>query len=420
MDFIKKHRWLLLGVGSVILIGIIISFRSRGGEQKRRPEDRDNSAMNFYKNLLSSESGEPDVDPSKVKTFEEERVDFIKRVILEKDTVCVGEDFEVKVLAKDHEGRDKDLIYKVAHKVGNPVIMRYSSEGAHEIVVTVRDFNRIDTKTVTVNAVKCGDRPIVHLKAGPHPMRPEEGEFEVFKKEGLDGKCTYQWDFGDGTGKTTAIPYTTHNYFSRDQKRFHSSFIVKVTVTDEKNRAATARGSIDFPNTQWISAHMGSASIPLSYNRFVVMKNGVGRVEVGMKNIYDEALSFTDASLEYTSCDSARQTETREAGASSLLSQTSIAQNAVANSTLTLDGDIMPKSTCNVTIKLRGATQGGKPVMATIYLTIPVSKEDLKYKSHQVIDDPELDRKVQAAKKILGKDFVTTDELRTLEKEGKL
>jgi hypothetical protein len=49
-----------------------------------------------------------------------------------------------------------------------------------------------------------------------------------------------------------------------------------------------------------------------------------------------------------------------------------------------------------------------------------VSDEDLKLKKHQVIDDPELDRKVQKAKKLLGKDFVTVDELRTLEKEGKL
>ncbi len=81
---------------------------------------------------------------------------------------------------------------------------------------------------------------------------------------------------------------------------------------------------------------------------------------------------------------------------------------------------MMPKSTCNVTIKLKGSTQSGTSVNATMYLTIPVSNEDLKYKKHQVIDDPELDRKVQKAKKLLGKDFVTVDELRTLEKEGKL
>jgi hypothetical protein len=419
MEFIKKYRWPLLVIGSVVLIGVIILFRGSGKKESPGEEEMP-SAMNFYLNLFSSQGGEPDVDPSKVQTFEEERVDFIKRVILEKDTVCVGEDFEVKVLARDHEGRDKDLIYKVAHKIGNPVIMRYSSEGAHEIVVTVRDFKRIDTKAVTVNAVKCEDRPIVHLKAGPHPMRPEEGEFEVFKKEGLGDKCTYFWEFGDGNTKTTNVGYATHNYFARDQKRFHSSFVVKVTVTDENRKSATARSSIDFPNTHWISANMGNASIPLSYNRFMVMKNGVGRVDVSMKNIYDEALSFSDATLEFTSCDSGRQTESRHAGASTLLSQTSIMQNAVANAMFTLGDELMPRSTCNVTVKLKGSTQGGKPVMAIMYLTIPVSREDLKLKTHQVIDDPELDRKVQKAKKILGKDFVTTDELRTLEKEGRL
>jgi hypothetical protein len=139
-----------------------------------------------------------------------------------------------------------------------------------------------------------------------------------------------------------------------------------------------------------------------------------------MKNIHSESLSFGDAEVEYVSCDSERPSEVRAYGAGALLSQTSIARNAVANSTLTLAGGMMPKSTCNVTIKLKGSTQSGKAVNAALYLTIPVSNEDLKYKKHQVVEDPELDRKIQQAKKILGKDFVTVDELRTLEKEGKL
>ncbi len=58
-------------------------------------------------------------------------------------------------------------------------------------MVTVRDYKRIDTKTVSVNIVKCPDRPLVYLKAAPHPMRPEEGEFEVIKLEGFSGKTVF-------------------------------------------------------------------------------------------------------------------------------------------------------------------------------------------------------------------------------------
>jgi hypothetical protein len=326
----------------------------------------------------------------------------------------------VRVDARDPDGREKDLIFKVAEKVGNPVILKYFGEGSRDIVVTVRDYKRIDTKTVTVNVVNCPDRPLVYMKAVPHPMRPEEGEFEVIKLEGFTGRTSYQWDFGDGTTKKTDTGYATHSYFARDQKRFHSTFLVKVTVTDEKNTTATARATIDFPNVQWISSQMGAATIPIVYNRFPVMKDGAYTVDVNMKNIHNESLSIGDAEVEYVSCDGERPSETRAYGAGALLSQTSMAGNAVANATLTLGAGMMPKSICNVTIKLKGSTQSGTSVNATMYLTIPVSNEDLKYKTHQVIDDPELDRKVEKAKKILGKDFVTVDELRTLEKEGKL
>ena len=420
MDFIKKHKWTLVAVGSILLIGLVLVLRG-GGEKESALADKDPaSAMNFYMNLFSSSDGKPDIDPSKVDTFEVERKNFIRKVHLEKETVCAGDDFEVRVDARDPDGREKDLVFKVAEKVGNPVILKYYGEGTHDIVVTVRDYTRIDTKTVTVNVVNCPDRPLVFMKAVPHPMRPDEGEFEVIKLEGFSGRTSYLWDFGDGSTKKTDTGYATHNYFAREQKRFHSTFTVKVTVTDEKNASATARATIDFPNVQWISSQMGAAAIPISYNRFPVKKDGSYTVDVNMKNIHNESISFGDAEVEYISCDSDRPAEVRAYGAGALLSQTSIAGNAVANSTLTLAGGMMPKSNCNATIKLKGSTQSGTAVNATLYLTIPVSDEDLKYKKHQVVEDPELDRKIQQAKKILGKDFVTVDELRTLEKEGKL
>ncbi len=417
MDFIKRHKWLLLVLGSILLIGGIIALRS-GGKKEAPVENEPQAALSFYQNLFSSIGGENVPDPSKVPTFDVERIDFIKRVQV-KQTVCVGEDFEVKVTARDPDGRDKDLIYKVGTKVGNPVIYRYLAEGTHELVVTVRDFKRIDTKTVTVKAVRCAERPIAYLKAGLHPMRPEEGEFEVVKTEGLSGKCTYAWDFGDGSSKTTGVGYATHNYFAREQTRFHSTFIVSVTVSDGSGKSATAKASIDFPNTHWISAQMGAASVPMSYNRFPVKKGDSYVVDMNMKNIYRERISFSEATVDYTPCDTSLPPESREYGAGALLSQTSLAPNETAGATLSIARSIMPRSTCNVTVKLRGSTQSGKQLTANMYLTIPATGEDLKKKG-VVIDDPELDRKIQKAKRILGKDFVTTDELRTLEKEGKL
>lgn len=420
MEFVKKYKWLLLVLGSVLLIVIVVSSR-RGSETAVKPEGKDgSSAMNFYLNMFSGREGGPDLDPSKVKTFEVARRDFIRKVMVEKDPVCVGEDFQVKVLADDPEGRGQDLIYKIGSKVGNPVIMRYQVEGDYEIMVTVRDFKRIDTKSVTVRAVKCPDKPVIWLKAHLHPMRPEEGEFEVVRKQGLSGKCAYAWDFGDGATKTTDIGYTTHNYFNREQKRFHSTFIVQVTVTDEKGNRGTARSSLDFPNTQWIASKMGSTTIPIAYNRFPVYKDGRYTTELGMKNIFDRNLTFTDADVDFTHCDTSRRPLSRTYSADAFLSHSVVAHNSVVNGTFSFTKELLPPSTCNLTVRLRGTLQGGGDVTANLYFTIPASGEDLKYKKHVQVDDPELDRKVQKAKKILGKDFVTVDELRTLEKEGKL
>ncbi len=75
---------------------------------------------------------------------------------------------------------------------------------------------------------------------------------------------------------------------------------------------------------------MGAASIPMSYNRFPVKKDGAYTVDVSMKNLHPESLSLGDAEVEYVSCDGERPSETRAYGAGALLSQTSIARNAVA------------------------------------------------------------------------------------------
>ncbi|HPD05973.1 MAG TPA: PKD domain-containing protein [Spirochaetota bacterium] len=420
-----KRIYIIIGIIAAVMLIFIFLIHSNNDKLKNDDPSKNQSLLNIFQFMSQQEQSEqlPPVDPEKVETYEIEQANFIKDIILEKNPVCAGEDFKVTVIAKNPFGSDAHLVYRISNKLGNPAIMRFNKAGQREFYVTVRDEGKhIDMRKVQITVVECPDKPLVVLSARLHNLEPESAIFEVTSQKGLSGKCTYEWDFGDGTYATTQNGYITHNYASRDQKGLQSSFLVKVTVADANNITATGRNSISFPNVHYLSNLMGNPIIPVLYNKFPSIDSSTITVEVTMKNIFDEAVSFTNAVLECMPCNTEMSPDYKNINPDQLLESTYIAPRSTVKQLLKISRYLLPKSTCNLTITLSGQYPGNREVYAKIYLNIPPqSKEDIDASRDKIITDDDMIEKLNKASKILGKDKpITPQDIQKLEREGKL
>jgi len=420
-----KRIYIIIGIIAAVMLIFIFLIHSNNDKLKNDDPSKNQSLLNIFQFMSQQEQLEqlPPVDPEKVETYEIEQANFIKDIILEKNPVCAGEDFKVTVIAKNPFGSDAHLVYRISNKLGNPAIMRFNKAGQREFYVTVRDEGKhIDMRKVQITVVECPDKPLVVLSARLHNLEPESAIFEVTSQKGLSGKCTYEWDFGDGTYATTQNGYITHSYASRDQKGLQSSFLVKVTVADANNITATGRNSISFPNVHYLSNLMGNPIIPVLYNKFPSIDSSTITVEVTMKNIFDEAVSFTNAVLECMPCNTEMSPDYKNINPDQLLESTYIAPRSTVKQLLKISRYLLPKSTCNLTITLSGQYPGNREVYAKIYLNIPPqSKEDIDASRDKIITDDDMIEKLNKASKILGKDKpITPQDIQKLEREGKL
>lgn len=410
---------------AVVCIAVFMLFSRKDDTGQKDDPSKTQSLLHIFQFMTQPEPNEevPAVDPEKIATFEIERTAFIKDVLLDKNPVCAGEDFKVTVIAKNPHGSDSHLVYRIGNKLGNPAVLRFTKAGLREFYVTVRDEGRhIDMRKVEVHVVECPQKPIVVLNTRLHNLEPESAIFEVTSQRGLAGKCTYEWDFGDGNFATTKTGYITHNYGSRDQNSLQSSFIVQVKVIDEHNTSAVGRGSISFPNVHYLSNLMGNPIIPVLHDKFPSIDGSHIRVDVTMKNIFDEPISFTNAVLESRPCDTSLSADYKNINPDQIAESTNIAPRSTVKQSVKIPLSLLPKSTCNLIITFSGPYQQNREVYAKVYLNIPPrSKEDIDAARDKVITDDEMIDKLNKAARILGKDRpITPQDIERLEREGKL
>ncbi len=424
----KRKHWIIAAL-IAIAAGLMLYICGSGpsGPDNATADEREKQSRLF--NVFQFISGEKEespaqeFDPSNINKYEISQANLIRDIIIEKNPVCVNEDFMVTVVAKNPNGPDEHLVYRIQNKLGNPVILRYTKAGRREFYVTVRDEGKhIDLKKVEVTVLDCPGRSAVTLTARLHKLKSETAQFEVINQEGLAGKCTYQWDFGDGNRATTDTGYAEHSYAARDQKTLQSSFLVKVKVTDSMQQTATGRTAVSFPNIHYLSRLMGSAILPVMYDHFPKVTESGIEVQATFKNIFDEPLTFDTADVELKPCSSSLSPEHRQLAASSVLDTATINPGASVQQAVRLSGSVLPPSTCNVTIHLKGYFAGNEEGGAKLYLDIPPrTKKDVDVQKDRVVEDNEMIRKLNKAAQILGKGRpITPADIEKLDREGKL
>lgn len=422
----KKYKTAIVIIGAcVIALGIILYIKKPQNGSKTAAEINDSGYINLFQFMSFSDEvkKQEEIDVSKFAAYEMEEANMIKRVILEKNPVCANEEVLVTVVAANPHGSDANLMYRISNKPGNPAILRFRRAGPREFFVVVRDnANHIDFRKVPIAVQECERQTYVILRASLSNLKQDVVEFEVTEQKGLTGKCEYSWNFGDGLYSTTQTGSISHSYARREQTQFQTTFTVSVAVTDAEKKHGTGRATVSLPNLHYISSVMGNPTVPMIYEQFPELKNSIYELPVAMKNIYDEDITFQTADIEYKPCDSSGMTETRRIDAGVLLANTVLPRRGTVDTILSFDKSQLPPFTCNLSIRLSGRMRGVTEVVANMHISIPPSGRDSVDEGRDaVVKDDEMINKLNRAAEILGRDRpITPDDIRRLEKEGKL
>ena len=117
----------------------------------------------------------------------------------------------------------------------------FNNPGTYVVTLTIGDqYNRTASTSQTID-VAGGTAPSASFLTSPSAPRVGENvNFNASASRPATGRTirSYDWDFGDGTQKTTTTPITAHDYQTA------GTYAVTLVVTDDVGRAAVANGTV--------------------------------------------------------------------------------------------------------------------------------------------------------------------------------
>jgi hypothetical protein len=248
--------------------------------------------------------------------------------------------------------------------------------------------------------------PPMPTKDSPPPAKP-------FKA------VAFAWDFGDGETTTTLTPVVEHNYEGRDQKTLYSYFVVGVTVRGSKGETATGRVVLPLVNPAFETfSQKGIVQLMIALDPRFPEIGSDGRVTQHVKLWHTQPAPVTieHAVLVKYYKQGAGQTSPQEVDVASVLGGTSIpAGKGGITTTVVLD----PQAEEEVFAKtwsLSGKSAEGFPVVGTFSVMVPPPHPGPD--AGTTVFDPMLKEKIVAARRILGKDVVTDEDIWRLDREG--
>jgi hypothetical protein len=187
---------------------------------------------------------------------------IIDRILVEKPAICEGEENLITVEAHAaNRTDDPHLHYLVAGQPGARVVVRGSASPRALTDAKVIVFGR-DRTTTTADlpafVVKpCQVDHVLLLLRRALPNRDAEYELTA-RVDPLGARAPfqavrYEWDFGDGARSTTAAPVETHDYSHRPQDRLRAEFLVSVIAVSASGARVQGRTTLELLNPSFES-----------------------------------------------------------------------------------------------------------------------------------------------------------------------
>jgi hypothetical protein len=360
----------------------------------------------------------------------------IDEIILEKQEVCEGEENLVTVKAHTTDGTDPYLHFTVGGQTGQRVPLRtwLPDDDADQPKVQVKVFGRGNVVTIAdlppFLVKSCRPARMVNVEARVRANTWGEYELEARLREvpPLDPEArppppfkptSYEWSFGDGQQATTATPYATHSYEGRAQDRLYSHFLVQVTVRGEGGETVTGRTSLQLLNPAYEDfATKGVVSLMVQLTpRFPELgQDGVVRQRVRLFHHRDRPVFIHTAAVFRHRMNATQPPPPQAVDPFSLLGGTQIPPGFGVELEARLDTQKEP-DVFSLEHYLEGKDSEGNPVRGAFSVMRPPPKPTKE--SHMPVVDPLLKKKILAARRILGRDTVTDEDLWRLEREGK-
>jgi hypothetical protein len=440
----SRARWYLIAAVGLVLLLLLIWWLLGRRETRPAPTrpapaaartadpaaDAARPGRAFW--LRASKPGEVKVPPAQAAG--EPLIPIIDRVILEKTEVCAGEENLVTVVAHTEGNReDQYLHYHTGTMTGVAVPLRahlpskdQPEPEKYQVTVFGRNNVQVQVPVPYFKVLDC--RPERNLFIQPRLLPNAIDEFELFARiQEVEPRSAFKpvkwiWKLGDGTTKTTSEPLVTHAFVRREQDSHYAQILIECTAVSQEGGKVMGRLPLQLMNPNFEDfAFKGIVSIRVSLTpRFPVVGDDGSVEQQGFAwhsypgNVLVEKITRR---FNYRVTDGGNPADTGSdtVSVTEILGTSMIGPEGLEIPRLRLDPS-REKELFSVDYLLEGQTEDGWPAQGTFSIMRPA---DLPTRDQHVpVMDPELRAKILKARELLGKEYVTDEDLFRLQKLG--
>ncbi len=357
----------------------------------------------------------------------------IDSVTLEKDEVCEGEENLVTVRAHTLDGNDPFLHYRVGGESGSQVALRsYLDDEARPTAHRVSVFGKNNVATSVavphfrVKACDPGPAVVIEHRVLPNSSREFEWMARIVSRGAQRADAAappifrpqaYTWSFGDGSREGGRAPVVRHAFAPSDDA-LYSQYLVEVEVLGEDGKVVKGRRSLELLNPAFEAfAYKGVVVLATDLDpRFPVL-SGSGVVDQGIRLSHGRpgSVFITQVRITTRYLDTSRRDTPELAAPASILGHSEIPAGRGITFHVKLDTE-RESGVVARDYALEGRSHDGHPVRGAFSVMKPPPMPTKE--RHDRIVDPVLLAKVKFAREVLHREFVTDEDIGTLERTG--
>jgi hypothetical protein len=433
----RRRAWIALLIAAALAVFLLVRWAVPGG-----PAAPAKASVAASTGADPSSSGEPTAAPStapagKADSNGSPPPPIIDRIEIEKPEVCEGEENLVTVVAHDPGGNDAGLRSLVNGQPGwaVPLRVRENDEdpGApRPAVVVVGDNGAVVSVPIPpYKIMECPAAARLRMMSSLLPNTTAEFRLEAKLIKGVppgrprpdrflmgDFQPTrYQWDFGDGERLTTPEAYVTHSYEFREQRTYYSYYLLTVTASDEQGRTLVARHALEIMNPAYEELAQKDVVKIMTHNapRFPELVDGKVTQQIRLWHFERHGVTV-DKVIAYAHDAFGKELARIQMPPEAVLGTRTVPPGAGITIPMVLDVGARPEVGF-VTYDLHG-TSGGRRVMGSFSIMRP--PEPPTPEKNTPVTDGMMAARIKRAMELLGKQYVTDEDIWELERQGKL
>ena len=366
-----KSILLVIGAAAGIALVLYLSLSKKGPSVKKRSVEESREMRSMQLVLNGGQGFDFTNYPTDIESALKalKRKNFIRDVVIEKNVVCAGEDFEVRVVMDNPDGPDSDLMCRLGGQFSTVAVFNYFEPGNQSIDIYVRDRQgNVDFRSLDVTVNDCPGKAALIIDADQSDRVADEIEFAIIEKRGITCPCTYEWDFGDGTVHNTPEENIAHNYANRPQDTYSSTFIVSVKAVDKDGKKAASRTSMTLTNVRFVSKQVGFAVVPIIYDTRPEFVDNAYSIRATIKNMYDDPITFKEAVIVIKRMATGEIVKQETVSAGSIMKKLTVNNGEIVEDTVSIPSRLIPASGDVIQITIIGVFTDNTPGKGIIFI----------------------------------------------------